>query len=63
MAKHDTDPVLRQLVHAINDSVQAAVPVTMSVFRVTGSSRSSDVSFCTPAALIFLLTSPGGIRT
>src|SRR5690242_16434794 len=31
MAKHDTDPVLRQLVHAINDSAQAAVPVTVSV--------------------------------
>ena len=31
MAKHDTDPVLRQLVHAINDSGQAAVPVTVSV--------------------------------
>ena len=31
MAKHDTDPVLRQLVHAINDSGQAAVPVTISV--------------------------------
>ena len=31
MAKHDTDPVLRQLVHAINESGQAAVPVTVSV--------------------------------
>ena len=31
MAKHDIDPVLRQLVHAINDSVRAAVPVTVSV--------------------------------
>ncbi len=31
MAKHDTDPVLWQLVHAINDSGQAAVPVTVSV--------------------------------
>jgi hypothetical protein len=30
MAKHDTDPVLRQLVHAINESEQAAVPVTVS---------------------------------
>src|SRR5690348_11239698 len=31
MAKHDTDPVLRQLVHAINESAQAAVPVTVCV--------------------------------
>ena len=31
MAKHNTDPVLRQLVHAINESGQAAVPVTVSV--------------------------------
>jgi hypothetical protein len=31
MAKHDTDPVLRQLVHAINESGQAAVPVTVSM--------------------------------
>ena len=30
MTKHDTDPVLRQLVHAINESEQAAVPVTVS---------------------------------
>jgi hypothetical protein len=30
MAKHDTDPVLRQLVHAINESEQAAVSVTVS---------------------------------
>jgi len=30
MAKHDVDPVLRQLVHAINESKQAAVPVTVS---------------------------------
>ena len=31
MAKHDTDPVLKQLVQAINESGQAAVPVTVSV--------------------------------
>ena len=31
MARHDTDPVLRQLVRAINESGQAAVPVTVSV--------------------------------
>jgi hypothetical protein len=31
MAKHDVDPVLRQLVRAVNESGQAAVPVTISV--------------------------------
>jgi hypothetical protein len=31
MARHDIDPVLQQLVRAINDSGQAAVPVTVSV--------------------------------
>jgi hypothetical protein len=31
MAKHDVDPVLQQLVRAVNDSGQAAVPVTISV--------------------------------
>jgi len=31
MAKHDIDPVLQQLVRAINESGQAAVPVTISV--------------------------------
>jgi hypothetical protein len=31
MSKHDTDPVLQQLVHAVNESGQAAVPVTVSV--------------------------------
>ena len=30
MAKHDTDPVLGQLVRAVNESVQAQVPVTIS---------------------------------
>jgi hypothetical protein len=30
MAKHDTDPVLGQLVHAVNESGQARVPVTVS---------------------------------
>jgi hypothetical protein len=28
MAKHDADPVLRQLVRAVNESEAAAVPVT-----------------------------------
>jgi hypothetical protein len=31
MAKHDVDPVLQQLVRAVNESEQAAVPVTISV--------------------------------
>jgi hypothetical protein len=31
MAKHDTDPVLKQLVQAINESGRVAVPVTVSV--------------------------------
>src|SRR5579871_1610954 len=35
MAKHDVDPVLRQLVRAINESAQAAVPVTVSVHGTT----------------------------
>ncbi len=30
MAKHDTDPVLAQLVHSVDESVQAAVPVTVT---------------------------------
>jgi hypothetical protein len=30
MAKHDTDPVLGQLVHAVNESGQTHVPVTVS---------------------------------
>jgi hypothetical protein len=31
MASHDTDPVLRQLVRAINESEHAEVPITVSV--------------------------------
>lgn len=31
MARHDIDPVLQQLVRAINESGQAAVPVSVSV--------------------------------
>jgi hypothetical protein len=31
MARHDTDPVLRQLTRAINESEQAEVPITVSV--------------------------------
>ena len=35
MAKHDVDPVLRQLVRAVNESAQAAVPVVVSVHGTT----------------------------
>ena len=35
MAKHDVDPVLRQLVRAVNESGQAAVPVTVSLHGTT----------------------------
>ena len=35
MAKRDIDPVLQQLVRAINESGQAAVPVTVSVHGTT----------------------------
>jgi hypothetical protein len=35
MAKHDADPVLRQLVRAVNESETAAVPVTLSVHGTT----------------------------
>ena len=31
MAKHDTDPVLAQLVRSVNESGQATVPVTISL--------------------------------
>jgi hypothetical protein len=31
MAKHDTDPVLRQLVWAVNESENATVPLTVTV--------------------------------
>jgi hypothetical protein len=35
MAKHNVDPVLRHLVRAVNESLQAAVPVTVSVHGTT----------------------------
>jgi hypothetical protein len=35
MAKHDVDPVLRQLVRAVNESAQAEVPVAVSVRGTT----------------------------
>src|SRR5436305_3588971 len=47
MAKHDTDPVLRQLVRAINESENAAVPVTVSVHgtQLTGALIGERVYF------------------
>lgn len=35
MARHDSDPVLRHLVKAVNESETAAVPVTLSVHGTT----------------------------
>ena len=38
MAKHDTDPVLRQLIRAVNESENATVPLTVTVhgMQLTG---------------------------
>jgi hypothetical protein len=47
MAKHDTDPVLQQLVHAVNQSGRARVPVTVSAQGtvVTGVLIAQEVYF------------------
>ena len=47
MAKHGTDPVLRELVRAVNESGQARVPVTVSVHgtAVTGVLIAQDAYF------------------
>ncbi len=47
MAKHDTDPVLEQLVRAVNESGQARVPVTVSAHGtvVTGVLIAQDAYF------------------
>jgi hypothetical protein len=47
MAKHDTDPVLEQLVRAVNESGQASVPVTVSAHGtvVTGVLIAQDAYF------------------
>jgi hypothetical protein len=47
MAKHDADPVLGQLVHAVNESGQTRVPVTVSAHGtvLTGVLIAQDVSF------------------
>jgi hypothetical protein len=47
MAKHDIDPVLAQLVHSVNESGQAAVPVTVTVHGtvLTGTLIAADRYF------------------
>jgi hypothetical protein len=47
MAKHDTDPVLRELIRSINESGQAAVPVTVSAHGtvLTGTLIAQDTYF------------------
>jgi hypothetical protein len=47
MAKHDTDPVLGQLVHAVNESGKTRVPVTVSAHGmvVTGDLIAQDTYF------------------
>jgi hypothetical protein len=47
MAKHDTDPVLEQLVRAVNESGQARVPVTVAAHGtvLTGLLISQDAYF------------------
>jgi hypothetical protein len=47
MAKHDIDPVLQELVRSINESGQAAVPVTVSAHGtvVTGTLIAQDQYF------------------
>ncbi len=47
MAKHDADPVLRQLIRAVNESENAAVPVTVTVHgtQLTGALVGQRVYF------------------
>jgi hypothetical protein len=47
MAKHDTDPVLGQLVHAVNESGQTRVPVTVTAHGtvLTGDLIAQDAYF------------------
>ncbi len=47
MAKHDLDPVLAQLVHSVNESAQAAVPVTVTTHGtvLTGALIAADRYF------------------
>lgn len=47
MAKHDTDPVLRQLIRAVNESENATVPLTVIVHgtQLTGALLSERLYF------------------
>ncbi len=66
MAKHGTDPVLHELVRAINESGQARVPVTVSVHgtAVTGVLVAQDAYFAELAEgspLLSALTPASGL--
>jgi hypothetical protein len=66
MAKHGTDPVLHELVRAVNESGQARVPVTMSVhgMAVTGVLIAQDAYFAELAEgspLLSALTPTSGL--
>ena len=66
MAKHGTDPVLRELVRAVNESGQARVPVTVSVHgtAVTGVLIAQDAYFAELAEdspLLSALTPASGL--
>ena len=66
MAKHGTDPVLRELVRAVNESGQARVPVTVSVHgtAVTGALIAQDAYFAELAEgspLLSALTPASGL--
>jgi hypothetical protein len=58
MAKHDTDPVLAQLVRAVDESGQARVPVTVAVHGtvVSGLLISQDAYFTALAEVSPLLS-------
>lgn len=66
MAKHGTDPVLHELVRAVNDSGQARVPVTVSAhgMMVTGVLIAQDAYFAELAEgspLLSALTPASGL--
>jgi hypothetical protein len=66
MAKHGTDPVLRELVRAVNESGQARVPVTVAVHgtAVTGVLIAQDAYFAELAEgspLLSALTPASGL--
>ena len=66
MAKHGTDPVLRELVRAVNESGQARVPLTVSVHgtAVTGALIAQDAYFAELAEgspLLSALTPASGL--